>query len=160
MLKKLPNNYYIFNDIIIENRDGKSQIDHVVIGTNGIFVIETKNHNGKIVGDENERNWIQNKTGRNGGTYSSELFNPTKQVKTHVYRLKTVLNEELGINPWIQSIVVFANDTTELDVNSKTTIVLRKKDLIKYIKNYTNIDSRILRKNKMLIVNVIKKRIY
>ena len=39
------------------------EYDHVLVGKQGVFVIETKNYKGKIIVDENG-NWIRNKNGR------------------------------------------------------------------------------------------------
>jgi len=43
--------YLIINDLMVENEGKTSQIDHVVISNYGIFVIETKNYNGWILGN-------------------------------------------------------------------------------------------------------------
>ncbi|NMC58653.1 MAG: NERD domain-containing protein, partial [Candidatus Methanofastidiosa archaeon] len=52
-LEDLPGGYFVFNDVKIPG--GKGNIDHLVIGPTGIFVIETKNYSGyyKIEGN----NW-------------------------------------------------------------------------------------------------------
>ncbi len=62
----LNDQYYLINDVKFSGRYGN--IDHVVLAPNGIFVIETKNHRGKITcyGD----NWY----GLKGGS-------PSKQVR-------------------------------------------------------------------------------
>ncbi|MHB8126739.1 MAG: nuclease-related domain-containing protein [Desulfitobacteriaceae bacterium] len=47
------------NDLML-TVDGKtSQINHVVVSNYGIFVIELKNYNGWILGDEYGESWIQ-----------------------------------------------------------------------------------------------------
>lgn len=53
-LSKLdPKQYKVLHDLIIQRADGKtSQIDHVVISRYGVFVIETKNYTGWIVGSQ------------------------------------------------------------------------------------------------------------
>jgi hypothetical protein len=42
--------YLLINDLMIKNEVRTSQIDHVVISNYGIFVIETKNYEGWIMG--------------------------------------------------------------------------------------------------------------
>lgn len=42
----------IFNNITVKTLDGSTQIDHLILSPNGIFVIETKNMSGWIFGDE------------------------------------------------------------------------------------------------------------
>ena len=42
---KLSDDYILLNDLYL--RGGGGDIDHVVLGPNGIFVLETKNWNGR-----------------------------------------------------------------------------------------------------------------
>lgn len=45
-LKKLPNDYFIINDVMVKTSDNKThQIDHIIVSKYGIFVIETKQYN-------------------------------------------------------------------------------------------------------------------
>lgn len=62
-LKKLnKNTYYIINNLMIKTNDNKThQIDHLVISKYGIHVIETKQYNGYVVGNEYDKQWIMNK---------------------------------------------------------------------------------------------------
>ncbi|OPL12634.1 MAG: hypothetical protein AVO34_06775 [Firmicutes bacterium ML8_F2] len=41
-LLRLPDDYYVLNDIKIFSYHGKAQIDHIVVGKKGVIVIETK----------------------------------------------------------------------------------------------------------------------
>lgn len=54
-IEGLPKGYYIFDNVTIPN--GKGNIDHLVIGPTGIFLIETKNYSVsfQIYGDKWER---------------------------------------------------------------------------------------------------------
>lgn len=61
-LKKLPNNYFVFNDVILQSynhyyHNGKllksSQIDHLVVSPVGIFIIEVKFWNKKFIETNN-----------------------------------------------------------------------------------------------------------
>src|SRR5206468_3484784 len=42
--------YRLFHNLILPTPDGTTQVDHVVVSTHGIFVIETKNYGGWIFG--------------------------------------------------------------------------------------------------------------
>lgn len=44
------NKYLVLNNVFLQYENKISQIDHIVISTYGIFVIETKNYNGWIFG--------------------------------------------------------------------------------------------------------------
>lgn len=90
---------YLINDIIITYNGKSSQIDHILINTNGIYVIETKNYAGYIYGSEEDMYWTQviNQYTKN------RFYNPVKQNATHVYNLKRLLNTTVPIH----SLVVF-----------------------------------------------------
>ncbi|MBD5370119.1 MAG: NERD domain-containing protein [Bacteroides sp.] len=77
-----------------------TQIDHVVVSTRGIFVIETKAHAGFISGMEEAKYWRQNFMLR-----AQYLYNPLLQNATHI---RTLLRKVGDIDPeWVTSIVVF-----------------------------------------------------
>ena len=54
-----PPHYHLLNNLTIPIQDGTTQVDHVLISTKGIFVIETKNYSGWIFGDEKSKQWMQ-----------------------------------------------------------------------------------------------------
>ncbi|MFH7836290.1 MAG: nuclease-related domain-containing protein, partial [Candidatus Aenigmatarchaeota archaeon] len=54
-------------------------IDALVVGPAGVFVLEAKNHNGYITIDEN--GWRRQKVGQMGTVYDASIGNPEKQAK-------------------------------------------------------------------------------
>jgi hypothetical protein len=72
LTSSLSNDYYLINSISFANDHG--DIDHIVLGPNGVFVIETKNWSGRITcqGD----NW-QRRNRRGNNAFSS----PSLQAK-------------------------------------------------------------------------------
>lgn len=54
-----PQKYTVINDVMLNINGKTSQIDHVVVSNYGIFVIETKNYKGWILGDERSEYWTQ-----------------------------------------------------------------------------------------------------
>jgi len=54
-----PTKYKILNDVMLQINGRTTQIDHIVISNYGIFVIETKNYKGWIVGKEFDIYWRQ-----------------------------------------------------------------------------------------------------
>jgi high-affinity Fe2+/Pb2+ permease len=46
LTNNLNDDYYLLNDLYL--RDGGGDIDHIVLGPNGVFVLETKNWSGRI----------------------------------------------------------------------------------------------------------------
>ena len=51
--------YHLLNNLTLPDQDGTTQIDHVLVSTKGVFVIETKNYAGWIFGDEKSKQWTQ-----------------------------------------------------------------------------------------------------
>lgn len=92
---------YLINDLIISDNEGHtSQIDHIFINKYGIWVIETKNYSGKIYGNANSENWLQVLA---YGKEKNGFYNPVKQNKTHIYRLR----KKIGASAPVKGVVVF-----------------------------------------------------
>lgn len=103
----IPGQRYIVNNLIVQDQEGNtSQIDHIFINSNGIFVIETKNLSGTIYGNDTRKEWTQV---FNYGKQKYRFYNPIMQNKTHIRRLR----EATGTGLPIRSIVVFANNNIE-----------------------------------------------
>ena len=59
-LSTLPkDNFRLFNNVLIKTKGGTTQIDHLLVSTRGVFVIETKAHKGKIFGNATSKYWTQ-----------------------------------------------------------------------------------------------------
>ena len=132
LLRKLGDDYKVFTDVYVKLHNGETtQIDHVVLSTFGIFVIETKNYAGWIFGSEKQKNWTQviykNK---------SSFYNPILQNKKHIRGLKEFLNLDENFH----SIIVFSNEVTfKFKEDFIEAEVVKNKQLLKTIKKY-NVD--------------------
>lgn len=100
-----PGKQYVLNNYMVLVDGKSSQIDHIVIRKNGIFVIETKNYSGRIYGNQYQQEWTQV---LNYGKVKNKLYNPIKQNATHIYRIKKVIGENIDII----SLVVFVQNNT------------------------------------------------
>ncbi len=97
------NIYRELNNVTIPTHDGTTQIDHVIVSRFGIFVIEAKNMNGWIFGNEKSAEWTQCFP---GGKFKFQ--NPLRQN----YRHTKCLSEFLGIEHGkIHSLVMFWGDS-------------------------------------------------
>lgn len=108
LIARLPKDYCGFQNVTVSYQGKTSEMDMVVAGPTGVFIIETKNHNGNIRGSYESAQWTQHKTGRAGGAYSKALYSPVKQVGTHVYRLAHYLRSH-GCNVHVEAMVFFTN---------------------------------------------------
>lgn len=134
-LNQLPENYIIFNDVKFPGSFGN--LDHVVIGPNGIFVIETKNYDGYFIVKED--GWYY----KNGGYIKESKSQPGTQVMRNVISLKKFLgNNNVNMNRvWIVPIVTLVNENFELYDIPKYYTVLVPRAIPKYILNKKNIVS-------------------
>lgn len=115
ILCSLPEHYQVINNVLIQNQERTSQIDHIVVSPFGIFVIETKNYSGIISGAEGSENWKESfKT-----TGSHYFRNPIKQNWGHIYALSEYLNYDKRL---FKSIIVFS-DSADLHVNATVPVI-------------------------------------
>lgn len=120
----LPKDWVVITNAKIKYDGRESETDMIVVGQNGVFIVEVKNHNQTIVGNAEAQNWTQQKIGRGNGRYSQQFYNPIKQVTTHVYRLANMLRQNM-VNVWVQGIVYFSNPTANVmieDVSDKVPV--------------------------------------
>lgn len=111
----LPEGFYGFQNVVVTYEGKKSELDMVVAGPTGVFIIETKNRNGEIRGSYGDREWTQYKVGRGGTPYSNDFYSPVKQVGTHIYRLAHFLRDK-GVKVHVDGAVYFSNPEAEVDI--------------------------------------------
>ena len=102
--------------------------DYIVVGANGVFIVENKDYRGRLVGDGSAREWIQHKVGRGGTPYSSDAKNPVHQVQAYVRLLGDVFRER-GIRAWITPIVSLSRDNSLDEIVSPKVQVVQGTDL-------------------------------
>ena len=121
------------NDLMLP--DGRGNVDHLVIGPNGIFVVETKNYSGYLScwGDR----WYVNRR---------EIDSLSKQAKRNAMAIKNslagVFREYHARIPWVDPILAFTNPNGRLNIKSPTIPVLRSSELVAFISHYRATSSR------------------
>lgn len=80
----------VLHDVLIDGADGyTSQIDLVLVGNRGVYVVEVKSFtDAKIYGDTKKSKWYYYSHGR-----KYEIYSPLRQNKKHVEYLKTFLKD-------------------------------------------------------------------
>lgn len=130
ILEKLDDNYIVYNDIVIGEREKGAQIDHLVLSKFGLFCIETKNMSGTITGTENDNNWTKIKDGK----YEKQFYNPCKQSKGHMNAINNLLKRGGIKGIFSKAIVVFNSEKyINLKVKTEYTVVIKSDYLLKYI---------------------------
>ena len=94
-LKKLPDEYSVFSDVKIKY----GNIDFVVIGPKGVYAIEVKSHSGVI-------DLVDGKLVKNNKPLEKDFL---KQAKREAFDLNEYLKLKLGVNIFVNPVVVFAN---------------------------------------------------
>ena len=104
---------FLFNLYIPKPNEETTEIDVVLIHPKGFFVFESKNYNGWIFGNENNRYWTQTlPMGRGYESNKEKFYNPLRQNGSHIKHLKRILNESVPM--W--SLIVFSDECTFKDV--------------------------------------------
>lgn len=109
------NKYMILNNIMLQVGSKTTQIDHIVVSNYGVFVIETKNYKGWIIGSEKDDHWTQIIYKR-----KERFHNPIRQNYGHVQALKELLKDFTRVE--YIPIVAFGFDS-ELKVKTTTPVV-------------------------------------
>ncbi len=108
----------VLHDVLIDGAEGyTSQIDMLMIGTKGIYVVEVKMfEDAKIYGDGTKSQWYYYKYGKKYNIYS-----PLKQNKKHIKYLKELL-KEFGDIPCFSILTIICNDFKVSNINTTDVI--------------------------------------
>jgi len=118
--------YFPLNNLTLPTANGTTQIDHVVVSKYGIFVIEAKNIDGWIFGDERSAQWSVVRHRR-----KYRIQNPLRQNYRHV----KAISEFLGIEKHrLHSMVMFWGEC-EFKTEMPKNVML--KGYTTYIKSFT-----------------------
>ena len=120
--------YKVINNILIPNKNKTSQIDHLIISSYGIFVIENKNFSGNIYGSEKDKSWTQ-VIGKSRNTF----YNPVLQTKLletiKTYNSEVLTDKEIkdSLNKVLESMSTIRQDIKTHVKNIKDTLEENKK---------------------------------
>lgn len=122
---------YLFNDFLFKHKNNEkysTEIDHILITRGGVFIIETKNNSGMILGEDIDRKWVCIKS---GNLKNKTFRNPIDQNQVHINCLKRMFDIR---PPEMVSIIIFVNaDISQID----NDIVYNLDDAIEMIENST-----------------------
>lgn len=117
LLSSLPDTYSVFHDLPCP----LGNIDHIVVGPTGVFVIETKSHRGNIVVSSDGQLM------RNGRPLEKDVV---KQVWRQTFWLKETLESRLGETVFIHPFLVFVNGFVRVRNPVKGVTILPGKWLV------------------------------
>lgn len=118
LLKKLDSEHWIVTDKTITWDKKSSELDFVVVGPTGVCIIECKHIKGKVFADPDHKYWHRIKVSHSGVEREKNFYNPVKQVNTHLYRLKKILQAE-GISLHLDCAVFFPDPDCQVKFTGK-----------------------------------------
>lgn len=156
-LRKLPKRYTILSDVLIVDGNKSSQIDFVVIGSNGLFIIESKHVKGTINGNVDDTYLNKVKVTSGGkNTYSKKMYNPIIQILGHKKGIAKFL-KSYGFTYDIIPIVYFSSDVKVNIKSDKVELITNENQLLKYIKKYKKENINIEGYTQKEISQILKK---
>jgi hypothetical protein len=122
-LRSLDDSYILINDVRLPNARGN--IDHIVVGPTGVFVIETKNVSGHYLCEGDY--WYRIKNGKVRKTRSI-----SRQASHNAYSLRKFLRK-YGCDQYVHCVVVFTNKKCKVDLINPSVPVVDVSNLPKFI---------------------------
>ncbi|WP_099354743.1 nuclease-related domain-containing protein [Fredinandcohnia onubensis] len=128
----LPDNFLLLNDLVIPNGRNGTQIDHVLIGLDKIYCIETKDITGKFY--PHKDGWLWYPTSSRGEVRKKTVVkNPQHQSIYHANHLKKLI-ESHGYSVEVKPVVILTNPYGEWKGRQdKRCPIFRVKDFIEYV---------------------------
>jgi hypothetical protein len=126
-LKALSGEYAVLTDVVLP--DSKGNIDRLLVGPNGLFVIETKNYSGCVTCDEDH--WFLN--GHPLRSLSKEAKRNSLAVRSAIATLFTPPGTHI---PYVTPLLVFVTPQTKLKLSNATLPVLKLKELGEFVRDY------------------------
>lgn len=118
MVRLLPDSYVGYQNLSITHNGKTIHPQMVVVGPNGVFVIQSNHRNGRVEGHYNDTKWIQHKTGQKGGQYEKSFDSPVGRVIHQSDVMKQYL-ESHGARIWIERMVWFTYPDVDLKVQGQ-----------------------------------------
>jgi hypothetical protein len=150
LTRKLNNDFFLINDLYLKNSCG--DIDQVVLGPNGIFVLETKNWSGNIIcnGDQWQRPGKRN-----------HQVNPSKQVRRNISKIQGIIDRNPDLHLLdikVEGIVVFTNHHASLRLNNPSVSVLKLSQLPYYISSFKRSNSLSGQQLETIVSEIVQKK--
>lgn len=124
ILQKLDDSYWLISDVLRNDKYGN--IDHIVVSSKAIFVVETKNYSGDIRSYGNK--W-QKKLGYR--TY--RMSSVSGQAIANAHYVDNLIRARLGIRTSALPICVFTNPQVKLKLFKPQIPILRLKELVSFV---------------------------
>ncbi len=127
LARELSSDFVLVNGLKLPR--GAGDVDHLVVGPTGVFLLETKMMAGKIECAP-DGTWHRTKVGRAGTYYEAYIGDPAAQVQRNIFAVRNCLRRRMpslfrGTPLWIEGLVVFAHPRTELTADHSRVPAVR-----------------------------------
>ena len=142
LLSRLSDEFHIITDVELVIGHKTAQIDHIIVGPTGVFIVETKNLKGTISGNADDKMLYKTKRFGNGESETKKIYNPLLQVETHARLLSELLIKN-GYYNEVGACVYFSHPASEVKLtglNAENNVFyggLGGDKLLHYILGYT-----------------------
>jgi nuclease-like protein/TadE-like protein len=148
----LPEDYVLINGLTLPKAAG--DVDHLVVGPSGLFLLETKMMAGHIV-CSTDGTWRRTKLGRGGTPYSAYIGDPAAQVQRNIFAVRHCLRRRVpqlvsGTSLWVEGLVVFPHPKTELSTEHSRVPAIHLRDAVAHICQHQ--PQRVLRPHEVVEV--------
>lgn len=125
ILQKLPDKFYIFRNVTINNR---GDIDFIVLCPGGIFSIEVKSHKGAV-------GWNGSDLTRDGKLFPEK--NIINQADRESATLHYALKDKFGYDHYVQPVIVFSSKNAILNLGAAkiNRVYITRKDELNSLLN-------------------------
>jgi Nuclease-related domain len=126
-LRALPDDFVVLDDLILP--ESQDNVDHFVVGPNGLFVIEAKNYSSEVKsrGDD----WF---------VTDQKIHSLSQQVKRNAAAVENHLAPLFAKNklrrPTVVPVLAFVNRNSQLRIEKPTVAVLRSSQIADFIASY------------------------
>ena len=115
VVQALNGNWHVFRNLRLPGRN-KGDLDIVLVGPPGVWVLEVKNFRGKYRNIGEQWEYLRGKTWKNAKA------SPSRQASNNAVRLGNFLKAD-HLNVFVNAVVVWANEESQLKVENPTTAV-------------------------------------
>ncbi len=128
---------FLFNCYLPRENGQTTEIDVILVCSDGIFVFESKNYSGWIFGDENSKTWTQTLSQGRGRSNKDHFLNPIMQNNLHIKYLKKIIGEGIPIH----SVIVFSERCIlkKVVVKSSNIFVINRYQTIAIVNRISNL---------------------
>ena len=106
---------HLFTNVQVSYDEKEAELDNVIVNKYGVFIIEVKNYNGRLSGDEDDYEWVKYHTTDAGNTYTKMVKNPIRQVKRQVYILAKFLECSTPLRVWVEGYALLLNRNSPVE---------------------------------------------